>query len=61
MMSRNIVVLSGSPRPEGNTERLASAFIDGAKSAGNNVRVFETADMKIGGCKGCEHCFKENE
>jgi len=59
MMSKNIVVLSGSPRKDGNTERLAAAFIDGAKSAGKNVIVFRTADMKIGGCVGCEHCFEE--
>jgi len=58
-MSENIVILSGSPRKEGNTERLAAAFIDGAKTAGKNVSVFRVADMKIGGCVGCEHCFKE--
>lgn len=58
-MSKNIVVLSGSPRKEGNTERLARAFIDGAESAGKNIVVFRTANMKIGGCIGCEHCFKE--
>ena len=58
-MSRNIVVLSGSPRKEGNTEKLSAAFIDGAKSAGKNIVAFRTADMKIGGCKGCEYCMKE--
>jgi len=58
-MSKNIVVLSGSPRKEGNTDRLAAAFIDGAKSADKNVVVFRTIDMKIGGCLGCEHCFRE--
>jgi len=58
-MSKNIVVLSGSPRKEGNTERLVAVFIDGAKSADKNVIVFRTADMKIGGCTGCEHCIKE--
>jgi len=59
LMSANIVVLSGSPRKEGNTEKLAAAFIEGAKSAGKNVVVFRTADMKIGGCIGCKHCFVE--
>ena len=58
-MSKKIVVLSGSPRKEGNTEKLAAAFIEGAKEAGKNVVVFRTADMKISGCRGCEHCFKE--
>jgi len=59
MMSQNIVVLSGSPRKEGNTEMLAAAFVDGAKSANKNVVAFRTADMQISGCKACEHCFTE--
>ena len=58
-MSNNIVVLSGSPRKEGNTEKLAAAFIESAKSAGKNVTAFNAAGMKIGGCMGCEHCFVE--
>ena len=58
-MSSNIVLLSGSPRKGGNTDRLADAFIDGAKSAGKNVTLFRTADLRIGGCLGCNHCFEE--
>ncbi len=58
-MSKNIVVLSGSPRKGGNTDMLAAAFIEGAESAGNYVTLFRTADMRIGGCLGCGHCFKE--
>jgi multimeric flavodoxin WrbA len=58
-MSNNIVVLSGSPRKGGNTDTLAAAFVDGAKSAGKQVTVFRVADMKIGGCLGCGHCFEE--
>jgi multimeric flavodoxin WrbA len=38
---------------------LATAFIEGAESAGNNVTLFRTADLKIGGCLGCGHCFEE--
>ena len=55
----NIVVLSGSPRLNGNTEMLASSFIDGAKAAGKDVAVYRVAGMRIGGCLGCEHCFEE--
>ena len=58
-MSKNIVVLSGSPRKDGNTDKLAAAFIEGAESAGNTVELFRVADMKIGGCRGCRHCFEE--
>jgi multimeric flavodoxin WrbA len=58
-MSKNIVVLSGSPRKGGNTDMLVDAFIDGAESTGHNVTLFRVADMNIGGCLGCGHCFEE--
>ena len=54
----NIVQLSGSPRKDANTDRLAEAFVRGAESAGNKVTLFRAADMKIGGCTGCAHCFE---
>lgn len=57
-MSKHIVVLSGSPRNGGNTDRLTDAFIAGAKAAGNKVSLFKVAGLKIGGCRGCRHCFK---
>lgn len=57
-MSKHIVVLSGSPRKGGNTERLTEAFIDGAKVAGNHVSLFKVAGLKISGCRGCGYCFK---
>jgi len=57
-MSKNIVILSGSPRKNGNTEKLVTAFREGAESAGKKVRVYEVAGMKISGCVGCRHCFE---
>ena len=56
-MSKNIVVLSGSPRKNGNTERLAASFVEGAESAGKNVTLFRVADMNIAGCLGCNCCY----
>ena len=58
-MGKNIVVLFGSPRKDGNTDKLTAAFIEGAESAGNTVIMFRAADMTIGGCLGCGHCFEE--
>lgn len=57
-MSKNIVILSGSPRKGGNTDRLVDAFVSGAKAAGKEIALFRVADLKIGGCRGCCHCFK---
>jgi len=58
-MSEKIVLLSGAPRKEGNTERLITAFIEGAESAGKNVLELRVADMQIGACRGCGHCMEE--
>lgn len=52
-MSKQIVILNGSPRKNGNTSALVKAFADGAESAGNTVTVFFLEGMEIHGCKGC--------
>ena len=59
-MSKNIVILSGSPRKGGNTDKLAAAFKDGSESAGKTVTLFRVADMNIAPCIACEHCFKNH-
>ena len=48
-----IVVFNGGPRARGNTAAMVDAFIDGAKSAGNEVVRFDLALMDIHGCRGC--------
>jgi len=57
-MSENIVILFGSPRKNGNTDKLTTAFIQGAESAGKNVILFRITDMTINFCIGCSHCFE---
>lgn len=51
-----ILVLNGSPRPNGNTSKMIAAFCEGAKSAGHSVEVADVCRMKIAGCLGCEYC-----
>lgn len=51
-----VIVINASPRPNGNTRTLVNAFIDGAKEAGHDVRLFNTCDMNISSCKGCMAC-----
>ena len=36
-MSKKILILSGSPRKDGNSERLCQQFMAGAESAGHTV------------------------
>lgn len=52
-MSKNILILNGSPRRSGNTAGLTKAFAQGAESAGHKVTEFFLSGMKIHGCKGC--------
>ena len=58
---KNIVVIIGSPRKNGNTELLADAFIEGACSAGNHVEKISVLGKKIGGCIGCNACYRDAE
>ncbi len=55
----NILILSGSPRKDGNTELLAEAFAKGA-SAQHHVEIVFVRDYKVNPCLGCNACFKTN-
>ena len=59
-MSKNIVVVTGSPRAGGNSETLADSFIEGARGNGNTVSVFHAGRMNIRGCLDCKYCFSHN-
>jgi multimeric flavodoxin WrbA len=57
-MTKNILVLVGSPRHKGNTELLADAFIKGAITAGNKVTKYALHGKKIWPCTDCQACYK---
>ena len=57
-MSKNIVVITGSPRKGGNSDLLAEAFIDAAEKKGHSIQRFDAGRMKIGGCHACNTCYK---
>ena len=52
----NILILTGSPRKESNTDILAKAFADGA-SINHNVEIVSVSDYKVNACVGCNSCF----
>ena len=52
-MAKNIVILNGSPRSNGNTFHLTEEFKRGAVEVGNKVTEFQLSKMKINGCLGC--------
>ena len=57
-MSKKIVVITGSPRKNGNSSAMTEAFIKAAEAKGHSVTRYDTAFMNVGGCHACETCFK---
>ena len=57
-MSKKIVVITGSPRKNGNSFAMVDAFIQAAKAKGHTVTRFDAADKNLAGCHACETCFK---
>ena len=58
-MSKNIIVLTGSPRKGGNSDALADAFIRGASAEGHNISKFESAFKPVQGCRACGTCWSK--
>ena len=52
----NILILNGSPRPNGNTAAMVKAYAEGAVEAGHTVHVVDVCKKKISGCLACEYC-----
>ena len=52
----NIVILNGSPRPNGHTTKFVKKFIEGAKLNNHNIMHHQVGLMKISGCIACEYC-----
>ena len=57
-MSKNVLIISSSPRKGGNSEALAAAFAKGAQEAGNQVETVYLREKQYGLCKGCLACQK---
>lgn len=62
-MAKRILCLKGSPRKEGNTNRLAKYTVDAAKQAGAKVSEIEVDLIrhKYPGCTACMACQKSDE
>lgn len=55
-----ILVLNGSPTPNGNTVALVKSFKEGAESKGHEVNVIDVAHKKVNGCMACNFCERNN-
>ena len=56
VQSMKILILNGSPRPNGNTVAMISAFLEGAEGGGHEITVVPVCRKKIAGCLACEYC-----
>lgn len=60
-MSKKVVVITGSPRKNGNSFAMTEAFIKKAEENGHQVTRFDAAMSNVGGCHACETCFKSGK
>lgn len=57
----NILLLNGSPRPNGNTASMVKAFAAGAEKNGHALTVINVCTKKISGCLACEYCHTKGQ
>ena len=55
-MGKKVLILSGSPRKNGNSDILCNEFMKGAVESGNEVEKIRVSEKKIGFCTGCYAC-----
>lgn len=60
-MSKKVLILSGSPRKDGNSDMLCNEFMRGAAESGNDAEKIRVAEKKIGFCTGCYACSGTGE
>lgn len=64
---KNVLIISSSPRINGNSDTLCKEFMKGAIESGHNVNLINLANKKINyciGCRTCEksgHCFQNDD
>lgn len=56
-----IAAVLGSPRPQGNSATLASAFLEAAKEKGAEIQVYSLNQMNFRGCQACMSCKTKTE
>lgn len=59
MKKKRVVVLTGSPRQNGNSFAMTDAFVKAAEAKGHKVVRFDAAFMNVGGCHDCETCYSK--
>lgn len=55
-MRKKVLILSGSPRKDGNSDLLCNEFMKGAVEAGNEVEKIRISAKKVKPCGACYYC-----
>lgn len=64
---KNVLIISASPRKNGNSDILCDRFAQGAKESGHKAEKVFLASQTIGYCKGCgvcnstHHCVQKDD
>ena len=58
---KNILILSASPRKNGNSDILCRRFIKGAQDAGHKTELISLYDKNIECCRACYACFQNRK
>ena len=59
-MGKRVLIISSSPRKNGNSDTLCHSFAKGAKENGSEVTEIFINDKKINYCKACGYCETHN-
>ena len=57
-MNKKVIIISSTPRKNGNSQILCEAFEKGAKESGNEVELISLRKNKINYCEACYGCRK---
>lgn len=60
-MNKKILVLTGGTRVNGNSQLMADSFIEGAESAGHEIKRYDAGFKNLKGCVFCETCYKNDK
>ena len=55
---KKVLIISASPRKEGNSDLLCDEFARGAREADHDVEKIRLAEKNVGYCSGCYACQK---
>lgn len=60
VMPPSTLLINGSPRENGNTDKLLDRLIQGTGSASSRIEYRKLRDLRIGDCIGCCTCREES-